>query len=93
MQVAWIHLEFTVQRTFFTEGNDNGNFLERVIRYGNSHQEGVNSSQVSLFGEDSAIDMPEPKIPVCEAWSHLEQLKKREGCCWFLYFRPSAGYL
>ncbi|MGZ4049113.1 MAG: DNA polymerase III subunit alpha, partial [Bacteroidia bacterium] len=68
---------------FFTEGNDNGNFLERVIRYGSSHQDGINSSQVSLFGEDSAIDMPEPKIPVCEQWSNLEQLKNEKDVVGF----------
>jgi DNA polymerase-3 subunit alpha len=68
---------------FHIEGNDNGNFLEKVIRYGNSHQEGLNSSQVSLFGEDSAIDMPEPKIPVCEAWSNLEQLKHEKDVVGF----------
>jgi DNA polymerase-3 subunit alpha len=68
---------------FFTEGNDNGNFLERVIRYGGSHQEGVNSAQVSLFGEDTAVDMPEPKIPVCEVWSNLEQLKNEKDVVGF----------
>ncbi|MCE3278865.1 MAG: polymerase subunit alpha [Bacteroidetes bacterium] len=60
---------------FFTEGNDNITFLEKAIRYGNGHQEGANSSQVSLFGEESAVDMPEPNIPVCEAWGNIEQLK------------------
>jgi DNA polymerase-3 subunit alpha len=60
---------------FFTEGNDNITFLEKAIRYGNGHQEGVNSSQVSLFGEASEVDMPEPSVPVCEAWGNIEQLK------------------
>jgi DNA polymerase-3 subunit alpha len=68
---------------FFTEGNDTGNFLERVIRYGSSHQDGVNSAQVSLFGEDTAVDMPEPKIPVCEAWNNLEQLKNEKDVVGF----------
>ncbi|MDQ3046220.1 MAG: DNA polymerase III subunit alpha [Bacteroidota bacterium] len=68
---------------FFTEGNDSGNFLERVIRYGNSHQEGVNSAQVSLFGDDSEVEMPEPKIPVCESWSNLEQLKHEKDVVGF----------
>lgn len=68
---------------FFTEGNDNGNFLERVIRYGSSHQDGVNSAQVSLFGEETSVDMPEPKIPVCEQWSHLEQLKNEKDVVGF----------
>ncbi|MES2284484.1 MAG: DNA polymerase III subunit alpha [Bacteroidota bacterium] len=68
---------------FFTEGNDNINFLEKVIRYGNSHQEGINSAQVSLFGEESEVDMPEPKIPVCEVWNNLEQLKNEKDVVGF----------
>ncbi len=78
---------------FFTEGNDNGNFLERVIRYGSSHQEGVNSAQVSLFGDDTAVDMPEPKIPVCEPWSNLEQLKnEKEVVGFFISGHPLDTY-
>lgn len=68
---------------FFTDGNDNINFLEKIIRYGNSHQEGVNSAQVSLFGEESEVDMPEPKIPVCEVWNNLEQLKNEKDVVGF----------
>lgn len=60
---------------FFTEGNENMTFLEKAIRYGIGHQDGANSAQVSLFGEESAVDMPEPGIPVCEAWGNIEQLK------------------
>ncbi|MCW3071467.1 MAG: polymerase subunit alpha [Bacteroidetes bacterium] len=60
---------------FFTEGNENMTFLEKAIRYGVGHQAGANSAQASLFGEDSAVDMPEPKVPLCEAWGNIEQLK------------------
>ncbi len=68
---------------FFTEGNDSGNFLEKVIRYGSQHQDGVNSSQVSLFGEEASVDMPEPKIPVCEEWNKLVQLKNEKDVVGF----------
>lgn len=60
---------------FFTEGNESMTFLEKAIRYGIGHQDGANSAQVSLFGEESAVEMPEPAIPVCEAWGNIEQLK------------------
>ncbi len=60
---------------FYTDGNDNMNFLEKAIRYGNGQQDAANSAQVSLFGEESAVDMPEPAIPLCEAWGNIEQLK------------------
>jgi DNA polymerase-3 subunit alpha len=78
---------------FYTDGNDNINFLEKVIRYGNSHQEGINSAQVSLFGEESEVDMPEPKIPVCEAWNNLEQLKnEKEVVGFFISGHPLDTY-
>ena len=76
---------------FFTEGNDNGNFLERVIRYGSSHQGTDNA--MSLFEDDDAIDIPEPKIPVCEAWSNLEQLKnEKEVVGFFISGHPLDTY-
>ncbi len=68
---------------FFTEGNDTGNFMERIIRYGGSHQDGVNSAQVSLFGDEASVDMPEPKIPVCEEWNKLVQLKNEKDVVGF----------
>ncbi len=68
---------------FFIEGNESGNFLERVIRYGSSHQDGVNSAQVSLFGDEASADMPEPKIPVCEEWNKLVQLKNEKDVVGF----------
>jgi DNA polymerase-3 subunit alpha len=86
---------FNIHRAtyFFTEGNDSGSFLEKTIRYGSSHQEGVNSSQVSLFGESMEVDMPEPKIPVCEAWSNLEQLKnEKEVVGFFISGHPLDTY-
>ena len=78
---------------FHTDGNDNINFLEKIIRYGNSHQEGINSSQVSLFGDESEVDMPEPKIPVCEIWNNLEQLKnEKEVVGFFISGHPLDTY-
>ncbi len=68
---------------FYTEGNDSGSFMEKAIRYGNSYQDGANSSQVSLFGESSEVEMPEPKIPVCEPWNNLEQLKNEKDVVGF----------
>lgn len=86
---------FNIHRAtyFHTEGNDSGNFLEKIIRYGNSHQEGVNSSQVSLFGDDTEVEMPEPKIPVCEAWTNLEQLKyEKDVVGFFISGHPLDTY-
>jgi len=53
-------------------------FIERAIRYGNKYQENLNSSQVSLFGEASEIQFPEPEIPFAEPWGTMEQLAKEK---------------
>ncbi|MBP6532266.1 MAG: DNA polymerase III subunit alpha [Bacteroidia bacterium] len=60
---------------FFTEDKDYNTFLERILRYGSSIQEAKNSSQHSLFGESSGVEMPEPVIPNTEPWPSLVRLK------------------
>jgi DNA polymerase-3 subunit alpha len=84
---------FNIHRAtyFHTEGNDAGNFLEKVIRYGSSHQGTDNS--LSLFEDDNAVEIPEPKIPVCEVWSNLEQLKnEKEVVGFFISGHPLDTY-
>ena len=53
-------------------------FIERAIRYGNKYQENKNSAQVSLFGEASEIQFPEPEIPQAEKWSVMEELSREK---------------
>ncbi|MFZ4106660.1 DNA polymerase III subunit alpha, partial [Flavobacterium sp.] len=53
-------------------------FLEKAIRYGSKFQENENSSQVSLFGESSDIQIEEPIVPPCEDWSTMEKLAKEK---------------
>ncbi|WP_299683157.1 DNA polymerase III subunit alpha [uncultured Tenacibaculum sp.] len=53
-------------------------FLEKAIRFGNKYQENQNSSQVSLFGEASEVDLPEPIIPECDTWGTMELLAKEK---------------
>jgi len=68
----------TIHRaTYFSPDTDGTTFLEKMIRYGNSHQENLNSSQHSLFGDDAGegAEMPEPRFPVVEPWDSLVKLK------------------
>jgi len=51
-------------------------FIERAIRYGNKYQENKNSAQISMFGEASEIQFPEPEIPPAEKWGIMEKLSK-----------------
>jgi DNA polymerase-3 subunit alpha len=53
---------------FHTDG-DNITFYEKAIRYGSKFQENENSSQVSLFGDASDVQIAEPTVPPCEDWS------------------------
>jgi len=51
--------------------------IENAIRYGHAFQESENSSQVSLFGEASAIEIPEPLMPEAEEWNIWTGLTRR----------------
>jgi len=50
-------------------------FLEKVIKYALRYQENKNSAQVSLFGEASEVQIPEPEVPPCEPWNTMRTLK------------------
>ncbi|MFZ1333127.1 MAG: DNA polymerase III subunit alpha, partial [Flavobacteriales bacterium] len=61
---------------FYTSGEGKPTYLESLVRYGQQHQDGVDSAQVSMFdavGDDSA-SIPEPTLPAIVPWSALEQL-------------------
>jgi len=62
---------------FHTDG-DNITFYEKAIRYGAKFQENENSSQVSLFGDASDVQIAEPIVPPCEDWSTMEKLAKEK---------------
>jgi DNA polymerase-3 subunit alpha len=62
---------------YFVEEN-NKSFLANAIKFGANHQESINSSQVSLFGEASGVATPAPTIPQTAEWSSLQQLNKEK---------------
>jgi len=53
-------------------------FLEKAVRYGSKFQENENSAQVSLFGDASEVQIPEPVVPPCEEWNTMEKLAKEK---------------
>ncbi|MNK14932.1 DNA polymerase III subunit alpha [compost metagenome] len=63
---------------FHMDNSENISFLEKAMRYGSKFQENENSSQVSLFGEASEVQIPEPVVPPCEEWSTMEKLAKEK---------------
>jgi DNA polymerase-3 subunit alpha len=53
-------------------------FIEKAIRFGNKYQENLNSAQISMFGETSEVQFPEPDIPTTEKWGTMEKLAKEK---------------
>ena len=68
----------TTRAQYFHEEGDGITFLEKAIRYGSKFQENENSSQVSLFGDSSEVQIAEPVVPPCEDWSTMEKLAKEK---------------
>ncbi|NAS10517.1 DNA polymerase III subunit alpha [Poritiphilus flavus] len=68
----------THRAQYFHKENDDITFLEKVIKYGAKYQENENSSQVSLFGEASEVQIPEPTVPPCEEWGTMEKLRREK---------------
>ncbi|MDI1305178.1 MAG: DNA polymerase III subunit alpha, partial [bacterium] len=68
----------TTRAQYFHDDGDGITFYEKAIRYGSKYQENENSSQVSLFGESSDVQIAEPVVPPCEDWSTMEKLAKEK---------------
>ncbi|NQU33893.1 MAG: DNA polymerase III subunit alpha [Bacteroidetes bacterium] len=60
---------------FYTEGDNSGVFIEKVIRHGSMYQEQQQSQQVSLFGDTEMFEVHDPQIPECEQWTLPVQLQ------------------
>ncbi len=68
----------THRAQYFRDDGDNITFLEKAIKYGAKYQDNLNSSQVSLFGESSEVQIPEPQVPPCEEWGTMEKLAREK---------------
>ena len=69
----------SVHRAQYYQLDEKGvTFIERAIRFGNKYQENKNSAQISMFGEASEIQFPEPEIPAAEKWGMMEELSKEK---------------
>jgi DNA polymerase-3 subunit alpha len=66
----------THRAQYFIDEGDGITFLEKTIKYANKYQENENSAQVSLFGEASDVQIPEPEVPPCEEWGTMEKLAR-----------------
>lgn len=66
----------THRAQYFDHDSDGITFLEKAVKYGSKHQENENSAQVSLFGDASDVQIPEPQVPPCDEWGTMEKLKR-----------------
>ena len=79
---------------YFQIDNDGLTFLEKAIRYGAKYQELINSSQISMFENESIANQTDLVIPDCEEWINLERLKKeREVVGIYISAHPLDDYL
>lgn len=63
---------------FADENGDGRSFLERAIKYAQNVKASEESAQVSLFGESSEVQIPEPPLPDVEHWSRIQQLNREK---------------
>lgn len=68
----------THRAQYFHDEGDHITFLEKAMKYGSKFQENENSSQVSLFGDASEVQIAEPVVPPCEEWNTMEKLAKEK---------------
>lgn len=68
----------THRAQYFHDDGDGITFLEKAMRYGAKFQENENSSQVSLFGDASEVQIAEPVVPPCAEWGTMEKLKREK---------------
>lgn len=75
---AFDNLEIPARSVFFhTEAPGKPTFLDTLVKYGQSTQEGKELAKNSLFGDQTEeIEIPAPQIPQVEPWHILERLEK-----------------
>ncbi len=63
---------------FADEMGDGRSFIEKAIKYAQNVKASEDSAQVSLFGESSEVQIPEPPLPEVEQWSRIQQLNREK---------------
>ena len=63
---------------YMHDEGDGVKFYEKVVKFAQKYQETQNSSQVSLFGDASEVQIAEPQVPPCEEWGTMQKLKQEK---------------
>ena len=72
---AFDNFEGITREQFFVEENGR-TFIEKIISFGNSFQMQSSDNSLSLFGDDNAVAVENPIIPIAEEWSTIAKLEK-----------------
>ena len=72
---AFDNFENEHRAVYFYKDADGRTFLEKAMKFANSAKAEEESSQVSMFGEASGVQIPEPAIPEVEEWPRIVALK------------------
>ena len=79
--------------TYLTPDKDGITFLEMILKWGARTQESKAGAHASLFGDSADAQIPEPAVPVVEAWGNLVQLKfERDVIGFYLSGHPLDNY-
>ncbi|MBN2175587.1 MAG: DNA polymerase III subunit alpha [Bacteroidales bacterium] len=68
---------------FYRENTEDTIFLEKIVKHATDYQQQKNSTQVSLFGENTEVEIKDPDMPQCDPWTKLEQLKNEKDVTGF----------
>ncbi|PTB97252.1 DNA polymerase III subunit alpha [Marivirga lumbricoides] len=81
-------------RRQFLEGNgDDSNLIEKIIKYAQKIQQEKTSAQTSLFGGDTGVAIPPPKVEAMEPYSELHKLNiEKEVVGLFISGHPLDTY-
>jgi DNA polymerase-3 subunit alpha len=63
---------------YFGTDNKGEGFIDTLVKYARAARDGKNSSQASLFGEGSGVQIQPPSIPRVEPWDALTELSKEK---------------
>jgi DNA polymerase-3 subunit alpha len=64
---------------YFAKSDKYDTFIAHLLKYGNAHQNQIESAATSLFGAFAEeIAIPEPAAPVCEEWGLIDRLNREK---------------
>ncbi len=70
---------FAISRAaYFSPDGKNETFVETLVKFATSVRDSSNTNQVSMFGEEDAMNIVEPQPPRVEPWDTMTQLSKEK---------------